>query len=114
WNAIARLAVSRVEAFAAVAGHLANLGLSAPTVLDADIPRGLALLEDLGDDLFAEVINKGGDETALYAAAGDVLAAVHRAPVPSTMPYRGGEWPVLAYDHLALSANLDLFVEWMP
>jgi aminoglycoside/choline kinase family phosphotransferase len=114
WNAIARLAASRVEAFAAVAGHLANLGLSAPAILDADIPRGLALLEDLGDDLFAEVINRGGDETALYAAAGDVLAAVHRASVPSTMPYRGGEWPVLTYDHLALSANLDLFVEWMP
>lgn len=114
WNAIARLAASRVEAFAAVAGHLANLGLSAPTVLDADMARGLALLEDLGDDLFAEVIAKGGDEIALYAAAGDVLAAVHRAPVLSTMPYRGGEWPVLTYDHLALSANLDLFVEWMP
>ncbi len=114
WNAIARLAASRVEAFAAVAGHLANLGLSAPTVLDADMARGLALLEDLGDDLFAEIINRGGDEIALYAAAGDVLAAVHRAPVPSTLPYRGGEWPVLTYDHLALSANLDLFVEWMP
>ncbi len=114
WNAIARLAASRVEAFAAVAGHLDNLGLSAPKVLDADFARGLALLEDLGDDLFAEVIRTGGDEVALYAAAGDVLAGVHRAPVPSTLPYRGGEWPVLTYDHLALSANLDLFVEWMP
>jgi hypothetical protein len=30
------------------------------------------------------------------------------------MPYRGGEWPILSYDHLALSANMDLFVEWMP
>ena len=29
WNAVSRLAASRVEAFAAVAGHLANLGLSA-------------------------------------------------------------------------------------
>ena len=31
-----------------------------------------------------------------------------------TLPYRGGEWPLLTYDHLALSANIDLFVEWMP
>lgn len=114
WNAISRLAASRVEAFAAIAGHLAQLGLSAPGVYDQDIPRGLALLEDLGDDLFANVIENGGDEIGLYTAAGDVLAAVHRAPVPFTLPYRGGEWPILAYDHLALSANVDLFVEWMP
>jgi hypothetical protein len=114
WNAISRLAASRVEAFAAVAGHLAHLGLSAPGVHDQDIPRGLALLEDLGDDLFARVIEGGGDEIELYAAAGDVLAAVHRAPAPYTLPYRGGEWPLLTYDHLALSANIDLFVEWLP
>jgi len=114
WNAVSRLAASRVEAFAAVADYLKGLGLSAPTVLDQDISRGLALLEDLGDDLFAEVILKGGDEIALYAAAGETLAAVHRTPAPFVLPYRGGEWPILSYDHLALSANLDLFVEWMP
>ena len=114
WNAISRLAASRVEAFAAVSEYLISLGLSAPRVLDQDLPRGLAVLEDLGDELFAEVILKGGDEIALYAAAGEVLAAVHRAPAPFVMPYRGGEWPILTYDHLALSANMDLFVEWMP
>lgn len=114
WNAISRLAASRVEAFAAVGGHLVNLGLSAPKILDQDIPRGLAILEDLGDDLFARVIEDGGDEIKLYEAAGEVFAAVHRAPAPFTLPYRGGEWPILTYDHLALSANVDLFVEWMP
>jgi len=114
WNAISRLAASRVEAFAAVAGHLAQLGLSAPGIYDQDISRGLALLEDLGDDLFARVIERGGDEILLYTAAGEALAAAHRAPAPFTLPYRGGEWPVLSYDHLALAANIDLFVDWMP
>ena len=114
WNAISRLAASRVEAFTAIAGYLAMLGLSAPLVYDQDIPKGLALLEDLGDDLFARVIESGGDEIELYAAAGEVLAAVHRAKPPWTLPYRGGEWPILSYDHLALSANVDLFVDWLP
>ncbi|MEZ5937182.1 MAG: phosphotransferase [Hyphomonadaceae bacterium] len=114
WNAISRLAASRVEAFAAVAGHLKALGLTAPGILAMDAPSGLAIVEDLGDALFARVIEQGQDETALYAAAGDVLAAVHRAPAPPLLPYRGGEWPVLDYDHLALSANVDLFAEWMP
>ena len=114
WNALSRLAASRLEAFTAVAGHLASLDLSAPAILHSDIPRGLAILEDLGDDLFADVIARGADEAALYALAGEVLAAVHRAPAPQTLPYPGGAWPILSYDHLALSANLDLFVEWMP
>src|SRR5689334_13905993 len=96
WNAVARLAASRVEAFAAVGGHLAALGLSAPQVMDQEIPRGLALLEDLGDDLFARVIeNDPSKEIELYTAVGDVLAAVHRSPVASALPYRGGEWPIL-------------------
>lgn len=114
WNAISRLAASRVEAFAAMSAYLRTLGLSAPEVLDQEIPKGLALLEDLGDDVLAEVIKRGEDESALYAAVGSVLAAVHTAPAPHTLPYRGGEWPILTYDHLALSANVDLFVEWMP
>jgi aminoglycoside/choline kinase family phosphotransferase len=114
WNAVSRLAASRVEAFAAVAGFLNQLGLSAPMVLDQDIPRGLALLEDLGDDLFARAIERDANEAQLYEAAGETLAAVHRAPAPFTLPYRGGEWPLLSFDHLALSANVDLFVEWMP
>ena len=114
WNAISRLAASRVEAFAALSAYLRTLGLSAPEVLDHDLDRGLALLEDLGDEVLAETILRGADETQLYAAVGDVLAAVHRAQAPAQLPYRGGEWPILDYDHLALSANVDLFVEWMP
>src|SRR5262245_36164519 len=95
WNAISRLAASRVEAFTAVSSYLGMLGLSAPLIYDQDISRGLALLEDLGDDLFARVIERGGNEVELYAAAGETLAAAHRAKPPWTLPYRGGEWPIL-------------------
>lgn len=114
WNAVARLAASRVEAFVAIDQYLLALGLSAPEILAADIPRGLALLEDLGDDLYARVIERGADEIQLYAAAGEVLAILHRAKTPFTLPYEGGEWPILTYDALALGAGFDLFVEWMP
>lgn len=114
WNAVSRDAASRVEAFAAVAAYLAGLGLGAPDIIAVDLSRGLAIVEDLGDELFAEVIRKGGDEIELYAAAGEMLAAVHREKPPFALPYPGGDWPILTYDHLALTANTDLFVEWMP
>jgi len=114
WNAMARLAASRVEAFVAVSDHLRALGLSAPAVHACDTEKGFALIEDLGDALFARVIEGGEDEAGLYAAAARVLASLHAAPPPSSLPFPGGRWPVLDYDRLALGANLDLFIEWTP
>ncbi len=114
WNAISRLAASRVEAFTAIAAWLNALGLSAPRVQAQDLSKGFALLEDLGDDLYTKAISRGASETELYAAAAAVLARVHREPVPSRLPYDGGEWPVLSFDYLALTANVDLFAEWAP
>src|SRR5262245_20580170 len=40
WNAVSRLAASRVEAFAALGAYLNTLGLAAPHVMDQEIPRG--------------------------------------------------------------------------
>ena len=114
WNAVSRLAASRVEAFVAVARWLCALGLSAPEVRAQDTRQGFALLEDLGDDLYTKAISRGASETELYSAAAAVLARVHREPVPSRLPFDGGEWPVLSFDYLALTANVDLFAEWAP
>ena len=115
WNATSRLAASRVEAFVAVAKHLEDLGLSAPQVYGADCDVGYAVIEDLGDSLYANVIPQGADEIALYEEAARVLAHVHAAPVPSRLDGAGGaSWPVQDYDALALEVNADLFVEWLP
>jgi aminoglycoside/choline kinase family phosphotransferase len=115
WNAVARLAASRVEAFAAVAKHLREIGLAAPEVYGADVAAGYAVLEDLGDDLYANVIGKSADEITLYQAAAEVLAHVHASPIPTRLEAPDGTaWPILDYDALALEVNADLFVEWLP
>jgi len=62
YNAIARLAGADTGRFAAVADYLRGRGLAAPRVHAADFPRGLVLLEDLGDALFADVLKDGGSE----------------------------------------------------
>jgi aminoglycoside/choline kinase family phosphotransferase len=82
YNALARLAAGRVDAFVACAGWLNAQGLSAPKVLAADPVAGLAVLEDLGDDLYARLIETGTDEAPLYDAAIDGLLALHAAPTP--------------------------------
>ncbi|MDX2275861.1 MAG: phosphotransferase [Hyphomonadaceae bacterium] len=115
WNATARLAASRVEAFVAVAAYLKSLGLAAPEIYGADLEAGYAVIEDLGDDLYANIIASGkAPEIPLYEEAARVLAHVHAAPLPSRLTGPGGaSWPLLEYDALALEVNADLFVEWI-
>ncbi|MBJ7484831.1 N-acetylmuramate/N-acetylglucosamine kinase AmgK [Brevundimonas sp.] len=114
WNAVARLSAGRIDAFAAVAAHLRSVGLSAPAMPALDAHAGLAVLEDFGDALFASVIEMGQDETPLYLAAVEALAALHDAPTPDVLSGPGGDWPLQTYDATALQGGADLFVEWMP
>ena len=114
YNACARLAAGRVEAFVACAGYLRARSLSAPEIVAADARQGLAVLEDLGDDLYARLIEAGTDETMLYDAAVDALVRLHAESPPPVLSLEGAVWPVLAYDDLALKTAADLFVDWYP
>lgn len=114
YNALTRLAAGRVDAFVCVAGWLRDQGLSAPAVIASDADKGFAVLEDLGDDLFAGLIQDGADEGPLYDGATDVLLALHRATPPAVLGVGDHTWPLLAYDGVALSTYTDLFVEWFP
>ncbi|PQA88840.1 aminoglycoside phosphotransferase family protein [Hyphococcus luteus] len=108
YNAMARLAGPNLNAFTALSEALRAAGLSAPDVYAADASAGLALIEDLGDDLFARVVGRV-EEERLYRAAIDALAALHRqAPSkPSGAGYR-----MLDYDALAMEAEAALLIDW--
>lgn len=74
-------------AFSSMARHLRGLGLSAPAILAEDLARGLLLLEDLGDDVFARLLLASPDlEAELYAAAVDVLVQLQAAASPKGLP----------------------------
>jgi len=114
FNALYRLAAGRVDAFVACAGYLRGRGLSAPAMIAADPGAGLAVLEDLGEDLYARVIEGGADEGALYDAAVDALIVLHAEAPPPILEADGCAWPLLVYDGVALKAGGDLLVEWLP
>src|SRR5215469_10260218 len=114
YNAMARLAAGRVEAFVACAGYLRSLRLAAPEIIAADAALGLAVLEDLGDDLYATLIAAGDDETPLYDAAVDGLVRLHAKAPPARLQSDGAEWPLLTYDSLALQTGGEMFLEWWP
>jgi hypothetical protein len=114
FNAMYRLAAGRVDAFVACAGYLRGRGLSAPRVVAADPPAGFALLEDLGDDLYAGVAAGSEEETLWYDTAVDALVLLHAEPPPAVLEADGCAWPLLTYDDLALRSAGDLFLEWFP
>ncbi len=95
-----------VRPFVRIGRHLHALGLSAPVILAEDAASGFLLLEDLGDDTYAHVLEAGGDEVALYERATDVLVALHQAPDHGMLPGLG------AYSGEALIDAAMLLPEW--
>jgi N-acetylmuramate 1-kinase len=114
YNALARLAAGRIEAFVCTATYLRSRGLSAPEIFAADPTNGLAVLEDLGDDLYARLMEDGALEAPLYDAAIDTLSLLHAEAPPAILNSNGCAWPLLDYDETALKTAGDLFVEWAP
>ena len=114
YTSMARLSASRIDAFAAAAGYLRSLGLSAPEVLAFDNDNGFAVLEDLGDGLLVRRIEAGDDEPALYRAAVEALAVLQDTVPPPVLEAPGASWPLLTYDDLALKTGADLFIQWLP
>ncbi|MGD0143450.1 MAG: phosphotransferase [Rhizomicrobium sp.] len=109
YNAIARLAGADIGRFVATAEFLRARGLSAPQIYAADTKDGFALIEDLGDGLYADVLAQGGDEHALYGTAIDALATIHAEAAPALLP---SDKPLHAFDDVALVAETDLMTEW--
>ena len=98
-----------VRPFLAVTAWLRAGGFSAPEVLAADPRRGLVLLEDLGDDLFATLCAaRPKREAGLYAAAVDLLADLQRRPPPGN----DVGWTPPPYDMAVLMREARLAVEW--
>jgi len=113
YNALARIAGINPVAFVCVTNALFTRGFSVPKILAADLPKGLVLLEDLGDGLYAREIEKNSEaEASLYEAAIDCLAAIYRCSFPKDLTYKDSSWRIREYDEAALLAETDLCLDW--
>ena len=78
-------------------------GLRAPHVYAEDAPRGLVLIEDFGEVRMRDYLDQWpGDERAIYTAAVDTLAELHRLP----------SGPFLDYSMSEYKREARLFTEW--
>jgi aminoglycoside/choline kinase family phosphotransferase len=104
-----------VDAFVGADLYLRSLGLSAPEVIAFDVDNGFAVMEDLGDDLFARRIEAGEPSKPFYDAAIDVLVRLHGESAPRELSVPGHTpWPLLTYDVLALKTATDILPAWLP
>ncbi|HRO15876.1 MAG TPA: phosphotransferase [Paracoccus sp. (in: a-proteobacteria)] len=90
--------------YLAMTDWLRDRGFHAPQILAADEDAGLLLVEDLGDDLVARVLER--DPAAapmLYARITDLIADLHRHAPPAFAP---------ALDGPALAEQVRLFADW--
>ena len=95
--------------FLGVTEALRARGFSAPRILAADETAGFALLEDLGDALYARVCAaEPALEAPLYLLAAELLAELQADPAP----LRAGPHPVPAYDLATLEREAMLLPEW--
>jgi aminoglycoside/choline kinase family phosphotransferase len=113
-----------VATFIRIGQHLRSLGFSAPAILASNEGRGLLLLEDFGDDTFAQLLERGclsrsgnaaaarmaaplglGSAEQLFALATDVLIALHKHPeaIPSGLR---------RYHPQKMLEDIELFLDW--
>jgi N-acetylmuramate 1-kinase len=104
-----------VKPFVAIANGLRERGFSAPAIHHADLDAGFLITEDFGSTAFVE-----GDPPApipeRYQAATDMLAALHREPLPETLPLAPQiTYTIPTFDTDALLVEAGLMTEWyMP
>ncbi|MEL7464242.1 MAG: phosphotransferase [Pseudomonadota bacterium] len=99
--------------FLAIGARLNDLGFSAPRTIAADLTEGFAVIEDLGDDLYARACAADPQrETPLYAAAVDLLAALASTPPRPSFHWDGVEFLTSPYDAKVLLREAALAVDW--
>jgi N-acetylmuramate 1-kinase len=101
-----------VKPFVAIAGGLRERGFSAPAIRHADLDAGFLITEDFGSTGFIE-----GDPPApiaeRYQAATDMLAALHREPLPEILPLAPQiTYAIPVFDTDALLVEAGLMLEW--
>ena len=96
--------------FVKIAEYLHSAGLSPPKIFAMDLAHGFLLIEDLGDALFARVLEADPElEADLYRAAAQVLVHLQAQPAPSGLDnLTAQEWATaaaFALDWYAFSAT---------
>ena len=112
YSRIAHLAED-VRPFVAIGRALQQSGVTVPHIHAADLDAGLLLLDDLGDLTFGRALSLGHDQSRMWLAAVDVLAALRARPLPAELPLPDGTaYRLPRFDRAALEIEIGLILDW--
>jgi aminoglycoside/choline kinase family phosphotransferase len=94
-----------VRPYLKVTGLLESLGVHVPHVHEADVAKGLLLLEDLGVTQYLQCLNSGDDPDRLYGDALFALAEIQTRGMDAARE-------LAPYDREPLARELALMPEW--
>ena len=101
-----------VKPFVAIANGLRERGFSAPAIHHADLDAGFLVTEDFGRAGFIED-DPPRPIAERYEAATDMLAALHREPLPEILPLAPQiTYAIPVFDTDALLVEVGLMLEW--
>ncbi|GGE32712.1 bifunctional tRNA (adenosine(37)-N6)-threonylcarbamoyltransferase complex ATPase subunit type 1 TsaE/phosphotransferase [Agaricicola taiwanensis] len=99
-----------VRPFIALSHGLGTRGFTVPDVMAADVERGLLLLGDLGT---TPVLREGRPDMLRYAAAVDLLVALHGKVLPHEIIVSDSfSYTLPDYDLDAMLVEAELLVDW--
>jgi tRNA threonylcarbamoyl adenosine modification protein YjeE len=112
YSAIAHLAEGIMPVIA-INRHLEMAGYSAPKTIRADLARGFALIEDLGDKVYGRMMLAGEDMREPLETAAGLLADMAARDWPEQAEAAPGHsHRLMAYDRDALLIEVDLLPSW--
>jgi tRNA threonylcarbamoyl adenosine modification protein YjeE len=112
YSAIAHLAED-IRAVVAINSQLIAAGYSAPRIEAVDLGQGLAVMEDLGRNVYGRMMQNGEDMREPMAEAVAVLAGMAERDWPMDVPLADGNiYHVPAYDVEAQLIEIDLLPSW--
>ena len=112
YSAIAHLA-ENINAVLAVNSCLEEKGYSAPRIFAAQAKEGLAVIEDLGSDVYGRMMLRGDDMTEPLGEAVRLLADMAGKSWPAKVAVPDNGWHHIApYDREAMTIEVELVLDW--
>ncbi len=112
YSEIAHLAQT-VEPYIAMANGLQQLELSAPEIYASDLENGFILLEDLGTQVFGDMIAHGEPMEEPYGEAVEVLVTLATQGMPKDLPSVADQtYHLPLFDLDAFKIEADLLLDW--
>jgi N-acetylmuramate 1-kinase len=101
------------SAYAAVTYLLQKHHFSVPHIHGSDVQNGFFIVEDFGDNLYAQIINQNKNTAdALYENALDLLVHLQTIKIDPVLSYGDGTYKLQDYDINRYIAEVKIFTDW--